>query len=181
MLCSMDEVLEKLEMRRVTENFGVLLDKTKNKLKEMPFAGQLDNDVPDYLTKRIRELEKVSQIGGFTLTFSKKFKNEDPRWLMRYVQEKINNSRVWKGKEYILLPEFTKNGDLHFHGVLWNCYQVELLQLTRWWSRSFGFTKPEIEIANYDNWIRYIFKDYGKTGLWTIYNFKKEIKIIKIT
>ena len=125
--------------------------------------------VKEHIIKELIKKNNISQISGFTLTLKKKFHNDDDKWLMRFIERKINKSRIWKNKEYIIFPEYTKNGILHFHGCMYNEYHHEVMRCMKWWRREFGFVKPELTLSSYSNWIKYITKDYGKTGLWTIY------------
>lgn len=111
---------------------------------------------------------KSSQCYGVTLTFKTKFHSDDPRWLHVYVINLLNRSYLWQHKKYILYPEFTKKGILHYHGCIKDIYQCEFIKLCLWWSRTFGYVKPELTINNFHNWSTYITKDLGKTGLWTI-------------
>ncbi len=140
-----------------------ILDQTQRNFKS-------NTDVKEYIFKLLRTVEVYTQKYGATLTMKRKFHDEDPIILHRIVMDKIIRSRVWKGKKYILFPEFTKNGILHYHCVIWDMYQTDYINMVQWWRRSFGFVKMELEIRHYKKWIDYITKDYNKTGLWTIYN-----------
>ncbi len=115
-------------------------------------------------------IKKHSQISGFTLTFKAKFHDDDDKWLHSYVEGKILESKVWKDKKYMLFPEFTRNGVLHYHGLFFDCYQMEVMKCLKWWRRKFGFAKPELELRNVLKWKDYCIKDYGKAGLWTLYS-----------
>lgn len=73
--------------------------------------------------------------------------------------------------QYIIIPEYSnKSGHLHYHGIVWNCYQKTFSNFVRKLRGYVGFCKPEMKINHYDEWIKYIFKDYGKSGLSTIIN-----------
>jgi len=127
-----------------------------------------------HLQKTLEGIKKVSQMSGFTLTFKPKYHNEDDILLHRNVQYKLLRSNIWKKISYILIPEFTsKKGQLHYHGIIWNNYDTSVMKAIKWWRRIYGYAKPELRIRSRDNWIRYICKDFGKTGLWAITNIRK--------
>lgn len=119
-------------------------------------------------------LDHCSEVCGVTLTFSRKFKLDDHTWLHRFVQKELLSSKLWKGIKYILIPEFTPNGDLHYHGIIWDEYQCVVMRLLQWWRRKFGYVKPELKLKHPMLWLNYIIKDYGKTGLWTLYRIKEK-------
>lgn len=146
---------------------GELLDQTQPDFKSI--TGDVTRDV---LIEKLKEIEDFTDVCGVTLTLKKKYHNDDDKWMHRYIENKILKSQAWKDKKYILVPEYTKNGVLHYHGVIWDSYQIEVMKVAKWWRRHFGFVKPELKINNYKNWMNYMIKDYGKTGLWTIYKIK---------
>ncbi len=135
----------------------------------------------DVYNPSIAELEKVlklvidnyTDVCGFTLTFKRKYHMDDDRWLHRDVQNSIVKSRKWKDIKYIMFPEYTKNGNLHYHGIIWDEYQTVVMDCLKWWRRKYGFAKPELKLNSKFNWIKYITKDYGLTGLWTLNNLGK--------
>jgi len=113
-------------------------------------------------------IDNCTQICGFTLTLKKKFHNDDDKYIHRLVSKKIKDSKVWKDIKYMIFPEYTKKGNLHYHGIIWDEYDYTVIQLMKWWRRQFGFAKPELKLNSPYNWIQYITKDYGQVGLWTI-------------
>lgn len=115
-------------------------------------------------------IDNNSQICGFTLTLCKTFHEDEDIFLHRYIHRSISNSRIWKGKKYIIFPEYTARGILHYHGIMWGEYDSEVMRCIKWWKRKYGFVKPELRINSKANWIKYITKDYGRNGLWTIYD-----------
>jgi len=149
----------------------VILDQTTAKKVTLGKKGEY-NPKTEYVQKACSLLlsNKITQMSGFTLTFKRKFHTDDPLWLHRHIEGLIIKSKIWNTKSYMLFPEFTKKGALHYHGIMWNEYNVEVVRSINWWRRKFGFVKPELEIRNIDNYIRYITKSYSKTGLWTIMN-----------
>ncbi len=138
-------------------------------------------------SKMIDSLD-YSQKYGITLTFRRKWHSEDPLYLHRLIHKKISSSRLWKKEKYILFPEYSANGILHYHGYMYNTYQTNVKRLEIWWKRTYGIiTKVEYDLRyvycgerdkciqkNKSNakycWLHYITKDVGKTGLWTISN-----------
>ncbi len=145
-----------------------ILDQTQRKKRDTY------NPTIECIEKKLKYLiNNYSDIGGFTLTLKKKFHGDDDKWLHNHIEETIRKSRVWKNKEYLLFPEYTKNGVLHYHGIMWDEYQIEIMKCIKWWRRKFGFAKPELELKSKYNWIKYITKNYNKTGLWTIISPKQ--------
>ncbi len=124
------------------------------------------------IRKQILIINEFSDKCGITLTLKKKFHSVDPKIMHRAIAKKLRNSRIWQQYKWILFPEFTKSGVLHYHGVIYDVYQLNAIQLSQWWRRTYGFTKLELKIQVFSNWSKYITKDYGKVGLWTLYNIK---------
>lgn len=121
------------------------------------------------ILKRLDALQLNTQLCGVTLTFKNKYiLSMEPKALHRLVQQKLSRSTIWRNNKYILIPEFTNAGRLHYHGVIYDSYQAEVLRCVTWWRRTFGFVKTEMKISVYNNWKNYIIKDYSKTGLWTL-------------
>lgn len=122
---------------------------------------------------------------GITLTFKKSFHSSDSRWLHDYFQSRIEKCKVAKLFKYQFYPEFSsKNCHLHYHGIIYSTYQVHFIEFVKWYTRSFGYCKPELEIYNYwcekkDScitttkrcWLHYITKDCSKTGLYPIVKY----------
>ncbi len=142
-----------------------LLDKIRPNLEEDSYKLYNKDKLINLLLK---ECEASTQCSGFTFTLKKKFHDEDPIYIHRLVIDKINRSTIWKDKRYILIGEFTKKGIIHYHGIMLDEYQREVIRCTNWWRRNFGFAKPELKINSRKSWITYMYKDYGKSGLWTI-------------
>lgn len=141
---------------------------------DQPQRKKSDNVIHLYIKRLLNDNLSISQVSGMTLTFQKKFHSDDPRYLHKYVIKTLNQSRIWKRKEYILFPEFSaKHGILHYHGCVMNEYEVEVCKMLLMWRRKFGFAKPEMKIRKMINWNTYITKDYDKSGLWTIIHTKK--------
>lgn len=161
---------------------GVILDQPKTEKIKCPIGSNIKN----ILMSKLFSLDPITDKFGVTLTFNqKKFNNDDPKYIHRLIVKKITKSRIWKDVKYILFPEFDKNGNLHYHGVIWGVYQIKCIRCVKWWRRNFGFAKPELEIKYYVCkckevcerrsinswcWVHYISKDFGKTGLWSLYN-----------
>ncbi len=164
--------MKNIKIKTLYSKLGLsILDQTQQNLGTNINIQELNVTRKDILWK-LKEIEKFTDVCGFTLTLKRSFHHDDDKWMHRYVQHKIDNSRVWRNIKYIIIPEFTKKGVLHYHGVIWDSYEVEVLRCLKWWRRTFGFVKPELKLNNYINWMNYIIKDYGRTGLWTLYNIK---------
>lgn len=126
----------------------------------------------DYILNNLKlNISKYTDKIGITCTLKKKFHLEDATWMHRHIERSIIRSRLWRKRKYILIPEFTQNGNLHYHGIIYDCYHVHSMKIVNWWRRTYGFVKVEMKLRNYKNWVRYITKDLGKTGLWIIYKF----------
>ncbi len=144
------------------------------------------NNIRLVLLKKLESLENITDKYGFTLTFNmRKFRNDDSKYMHRLASQRIEKSPVWRDVKYIMIPEFDKNGNLHYHGVIWDVYQIKCVRCIKWWRRNFGFAKPELELKYFNCgsgqickrreikswcWKHYITKDFGKTGLWSLYN-----------
>ncbi len=164
----------------IPKKVGVSLDQHQPKKLEKSMS--YDSIVYDHITKKLKTLSIYTHVYGITLTFKKSFKMDDPQWLHRHIHIWLNQTK-WKKLNYILFPEFTSKGDLHYHGVVWDCYQAPFLQRVCSWQRKFGFVKPELQLNTYHCglppkqtnkccWYHYIIKDHGKTGLCTLTNYK---------
>lgn len=121
------------------------------------------------MTNRIIEMRnnRDDYMYGFTLTLKKKYQKFDPKQLHRFVHKDID--KFFKDiPKYHIFPEFDNNGNLHYHGICWNTWQATLEMALRRWRRKYGFVKPELNLSNYDAWIRYIIKQRRRSGLYVI-------------
>jgi hypothetical protein len=99
----------------------------------------------------------------------------DPGYKFEYTQTEVYNmmsciQQSMDGTDYILIPEFSEAGRLHFHGVfrmktrnqIDNFVKVNAPLMTR----RIGQTK--IDGVPHPAWIQYMFKDYEQTemDLW---------------
>ncbi len=125
------------------------------------------------ICKKFCDIPNVySQYFGIILTFKNKWYSFDPEDLHKLVKEKLSKSLVCKKAKYYLFPEFTpQKGHLHYHGVIYDCYDLVNVRFNKWWSRTFGFSKPE-KIRVWKNWSQYCYKNISKTGLPVIYKIK---------
>ena len=119
------------------------------------------------------------------MTFKPLFHDEDPMEFHKIIYDKLFKSKIWEN--YIIFPEFTDKGILHYHGVFFDIYECKFVRMANWWRRQFGFTRNELKINTYDClkiincvhsdpdgkhcWKHYISKSYGKTGLKTMFKF----------
>ncbi len=158
-----------IKQRNILEFYkklGGLLDQAQPEKME-----KTNGDKKNNLLLRLNSIfRNNTQVYGITCTLGKKCDYNDPLFMHRMIVRKLCRSTLWRKQKYLLIPEFTDNGRLHYHGVIYNCYEVEAIRLSQWWKREFGFTKFEKEIRYPNKWIDYILKDIGKTGLWTISN-----------
>ena len=121
----------------------------------------------------LEKIRKYSDLKGATFTFSSKYHKDDPEELYDFVKLCINKSNLWKNQNFILYPEYTKNGNLHFHSLNWDIYETPFIKMIKWWRRTFGFVKIELKIRFPDEYILYQSKNYGKIKLKPIISFKK--------
>lgn len=123
----------------------------------------------NYLAKLIEEVKCNTMYYGLTLTFKPKYHESEIRKLHKFVNTTISRSLVWKKINYILFPELTSGGNLHYHGIIYDTYQCTADKAIKHWRRKFGFVKPEFTVRNRENWNSYIVKDYKKIGLYTLH------------
>ncbi len=165
---------------------GSLLDRTQPKFKPMSQGGRL---IFTNILKKLISLESITQKYGCTLTFKSKFHGDDPLMIHRVTESFFIQ---YQSKfQYMVFAEFTGKGNLHYHLVAWDCYQLPFTAMIKKWRRSYGFGKPEYNIRYYycgtekcsvkklmlrpkaDSkcWLHYIIKDYLKNGLWAITHY----------
>ncbi len=145
-----------------------LLDQTQPAISKMSNKDEYNPSI-EVIRKELDKISKnYSQVCGFTLTFKKKYHSSCDKWLHRKVHNEIKKSKIWKDTKYIIFCEYTKKGILHYHGIIYDSYEIQVMRCIKWWRRLYGFAKPELKLINKQNWLTYITKDYGKTGLWTM-------------
>ncbi len=143
--------------------FAGVLDKSKQHVQ-----GKHTNLSREFIIKKLSDIiKKHSQLCGITLTLKMRFQDRDPKNMHLDIQKKIVNSKVWDNK-YVLIPEFSPKGHLHYHGIIYDHYNVGVVRMSNMWARTFGFTKIEFTLHHPSEWIKYMMKDLGKTGLNTI-------------
>ncbi len=174
-----------LEYFRKESSLGVSLDQTQTENVRKSYSAQVVRRACFQAMIKILEYDEKY---GITFTFKKSFHGDNPLFLHRLIDQKIASSRLWKECKYILYPEFTAGGILHYHGLIYDCSQLQMSRINIWWKRTYGtITKIEYSIRyaycgtehectqiNKSNakscWLHYVSKDSGKTGLWIIYN-----------
>lgn len=140
-----------------------------------------------------------TQVYPVTLTMNRKKKaieKMNDRQLHIYIIDRLKKNRSWKKVNYIVFPEYDKHGRLHYHGVIYGVYQVEVSNCIRFWRNTFGFVDREFmkeikykkcshdhsfvlsdceyiqkKIVRKGCWFHYCIKDTQSSGLWTMYNF----------
>ncbi len=118
------------------------------------------------IEKKIQSFAKCTQKVGFTLTFSRMWQEEDPDTLYRYIQKYIKE--YFDKIDYVVVPEFTSSGIMHFHGIIYNCYQRVINKVLNEWRKLYGYIKIENHIT--DKWEKYICKDINEVGYAVITN-----------
>lgn len=95
--------------------------------------------------------------------------------LQEWLFDKIKKSRVWQGSnkldvniKYFIFPEISQSGKLHWHGIIYNCCPPWALAIKAWCNRcitrGMGM-KLEMRISKVHEWLQYITKEYGISGL----------------
>lgn len=143
---------------------GDILDQQYAEFRET----KMDNYMKRVITERLMKLIERDDIMGATFTLRPIYYTKDDKLLHREIELRIMKSTVWKDTYFYMFPEFTKQGNLHYHIIMYGVYQIKFMQCVKWWRRNYGFVKTELKINNNKNWVNYIIKDYGRTGLWTI-------------
>jgi len=113
------------------------------------------------LRSDLQKYKNNTQKIGFTLTFDSSYHSENPdllyQNLLNYVTEHFE-----KSIKYIITIEFTSSGILHFHGVIYDCYQRYVSKILKNWRKTYGFVKIEWKIS--PKWEEYIIKDVDRIG-----------------
>ncbi len=159
-----------------------LLDQTQPQKSGMCNKDEFNPSI-EAINRELKKIKIYTQVSGFTLTLKKKYHTTDDKWMHRQIIKAIKKSHIWKNKKYIIFPEYTKAGNLHYHGIMYDEYPLEVMRCIKWWRHKYGFAKPELKLKSVDNWIKYITKEHSKTGLWTIHNIrsaKNDMELPKI-
>lgn len=175
-------------MTEIYKKLGLLLDQTQpGNLVKANGA----NLIYDNILSQMEKTDCFTQKYGLTLTFKKSFHLDDPLYLHKTTDKFM--SKYKNEFKYIGFPEFTKkNHNLHYHFIIWDCYELPLVTFSKRWQRKFGISKLENPIKHYycknkescrikhlllkpkeDSkcWFHYIIKDYGINGLWSLTNY----------
>lgn len=157
-----------------------ILDQRPRKKEGLNFKGfKEDADIIEYLVDYSGNITEEHQICGFTLTYRKRFHSTSLRKLYQDSINSVNKSRIWRADSYnwIMIPELTNNGNLHFHGLIIGEYQSNVRRLMDWWRRNYGYAKPEMQLKSASKWVKYMIKDIHKTGipLFISRAFRREI------
>lgn len=117
----------------------------------------------------IKRMSLCSQKIGFTMTFAKMWHDEDPDTLYKYFQDYIKTN-FESDAQYIIAPEFTTHGVMHFHGIMYNSYQRFVNKMFTDWRKQYGMIKMEYTIT--EHWENYITKDMDNIGYPVVTNLK---------
>ncbi len=170
------------------ESVGSVLDQNQQNTEERRAD---DKVVFKNLFHKLISLNEMTQVYGITLTFRSTYHKDDPESLHRAIYKDLMSQAKWKKNNFFLFPEFTEKGILHYHGVVWDCYELPFIQMSKYWHRKFGFAKVELKIKYYycgngkecmynektvpkSCWCHYCIKDYDSVGLNTLYNLKSK-------
>ncbi len=120
------------------------------------------------LLNLMKKYRDVSDQIGFTLTFNSSYHDEDPdllyTYLVRYVKQYFTNENM----NFIVMTEFTAKGIIHFHGIIYNCYQRFVVKMLTSWRKWYGIIKLEYKLS--DKWEVYILKEEKTSGYPAIHN-----------
>lgn len=109
----------------------------------------------------IQKYSICTQKIGFTLTFNKNYHEIDSdilyNFLLKFIKQYFGSEI-----EYIIAPEYTDKGVIHFHGIIYNCYQRYINRILNKWRDQYGFIKMEYKIS--PKWEEYIIKDMDAVG-----------------
>ncbi len=148
--------------------------------------------------KILESIRRTTIKRSITLTLNMKKKTlnqfESDKELHSYIDNKLLRSNKFKKCNYIIRPEYDKNGRLHYHMIIWSDVEYNICEVVKYWSKTFGFTNRgwNTDIRYYKCFesadsmcdkencksksdkvracaVHYLFKDYNKTGLWTLY------------
>ncbi len=90
---------------------------------------------------------------------------KDPEVIHKMVRNWMTDQPVY----YVLVPEYTKQGDIHWHGIIVADSVSKMSKFRNRWKTMFGFTCVSKKFS-VDGWIDYIMKDIDITGLSYITN-----------
>ncbi len=172
-------------------------DLTNPKRKKEESATAPKNDT--FIIKKLKWLDVFTPKFAVTLTINKRkkyMKKMDDTEIHRYVSDRLRNNCNWRKMKYVLFPEYGDKGNLHYHGIVWNTYEVTLSKAIRFYRNNIGFVNkdwskdikyytclgfPNLAISQCHTirdkktksgcWTHYITKSYKRTGLGTIYCF----------
>lgn len=166
---------------RVRREYAIYLNDIKTSFDHKFELIRYDKERPVFLSilNKLRISKSNSQWYGLTLTFKRKFHSSSPRWLHKYAHEKLTRMFCKKYNcEWYAFPEFTQAGILHYHCIVYNIYEVNMVKMMNSWKRQFGFVKWEKDVRYKDIWIKYCIKDRNRHGLYTIRHDQKMLSTI---
>lgn len=143
--------------------------------------GLLDQDNPpnkkSHKAEKVREiiLSNLSDDSVIGITLTIKYLCKLGRFPMDQnitVRENLLRSRKFAKFKYILVPEFSKQGRLHYHGIFYEGYYSDYVAAIEYWRKKYGFVKGEFEIKYPEKWANYCCKDINKTFLPIIHQDK---------
>ncbi len=101
---------------------------------------------------------------GITITLKPEYHTMDSLTMHRKIEEYFAEN--FDNVKYIIIAEFTKKAVIHWHGIIYNEYQLAISQKISSIKNVYGFIQMEWRIS--PHWEKYIIKDIGTTGLWPI-------------
>lgn len=125
-----------------------------------------------------------------TINFKKFPKMINDANIHRKIQQILIESPSWRKVKYYLFPEYDDNCRLHYHGIIYGCYQSKMVSCMNVWKRKIGFVdkgasreirypicciEPQCTyiqkgLVKKGCWYHYCIKDTKKSGLWTLYH-----------
>lgn len=126
------------------------LNKPIRNLRADPDSGDLlDGRIPDYRKYPV----------AITLTLKPFFHDKSQRMVVNYVANHLYKYCKKFQIHYVLYPEFTASGVLHWHGYLKVPDHVRQALLVRYCHKYIGLTKCKL-IDNVPKWTMYVTKDW---------------------
>lgn len=129
--------------------------KFRNKKNTIGLNG--DPDSGDLLDGRIPVYRKYPT--AFTLTLKRFFHDKKDQLIVQYVNYHLRKYCTKRNIYYVLYPELTKQGVLHWHGYIQTKDHVAEKLFVRYCTRYMGMTKAKL-IDNVGKWNDYVIKDH---------------------
>lgn len=144
------------------KEFNQQFDEYMHPVIPKKYLGGYTEDAKKEVLKNILQIfAKNTQRFGFTMTFRPEFHSHTPDF--QYHQLLFFKRDLPKSLKYIIVPEFTEKGNLHFHGIIFNEYDRKCWSVLKKWQLENGFVyKSKGQLT--EKYAVYICKDLTTTG-----------------